>query len=574
MALSSLIEQTTSSQMRATSVLNDPCQSNTSPASTSIIPEERQNFERVSQSPHLVQSEISSNTTPNPASTKFIVEFVDSADASFLRPASSPISDMQPELQRTNDSLAHHLAELSAPSPRRPTMQLSPDIKIVGEIILPLLMKNADLRGAFHSSDFRRVAEHVLTDEICEFINKQMAEAHRQLREARQSGLHHPGITTKMPSPDRLEDGDGNNVDVLVPDPASHQSKRRRIDTPIPSRETADFSQTPSVDIHTIPRIDTQAPLNPSETPSDQSPLGMLPNHVYDSGTPEKAAVPSELPAIQSSPELSPAHVSESGKPETAAVLPSSTPVSIQETSTEANNNFLPQPDPVQSTAASIYTSSSPNDLSLKNQSQDVDLKPPDCTDHADEVLQPVHSHQSSTNGSVIGMPGDESHETQHTKTAQDIVDVPTQPLSQIPGIWGLQLSLGKPGIVDFTLNLDLEKIQKSIPEHRELALHLLCLPLDLLISAANNPSADLSKGWMMLHAWPPQGSLLLEINHGEPHGQTWYPEDMAPGSDPLDITKVVQQGQNRLRCIQLTSLQHVFAVHASTVPIDPESDT
>ncbi|KAJ3844833.1 hypothetical protein EV361DRAFT_866107 [Lentinula raphanica] len=401
-----------------------------------------------------------------------------------------------------------------------------------------------------------------------------------------------------MPSPDRLEDGDGNNVDVLVPDPASHQSKRRRIDTPIPSRETADFSQTPSVDIHTIPRIDTQAPLNPSETPSDQSPLGMLPNHVYDSGTPEKAAVPSELPAIQSSPELSPAHVSESGKPETAAVLPSSTPVSIQETSTEANNNFLPQPDvrfdilnpsiilrtnfcflpllfqPVQSTAASIYTSSSPNDLSLKNQSQDVDLKPPDCTDHADEVLQPVQSHQSSTNGSVIGMPGDESHETQHTKTAQDIVDVPTQPLSQIPGIWGLQLSLGKPGIVDFTLNLDLEKIQKSIPEHRELALHLLCLPLDLLISAANNPSADLSKGWMMLHAWPPQGSLLLEINHGEPHGQTWYPEDMAPGSDPLDITKVVQQGQNRLRCIQLTSLQHVFAVHASTVPIDPESDT
>ncbi|KAJ3720850.1 hypothetical protein DFJ43DRAFT_718863 [Lentinula guzmanii] len=106
-----------------------------------------------------------------------------------------------------------------------------------------------------------------------------------------------------------------------------------------------------------------------------------------------------------------------------------------------------------------------------------------------------------------------------------------------------------------------------------KLILHLLCLPLELLMSSLSDTSADLSKGWVAMHTWPSQGSLLVDLNHGEPHGQTWLPWHMVShkGSEniPLDITDAVRQGQNRFRCIQLSSLHHIFAIHISMVPLE-----
>lgn len=42
------------------------------------------------------------------------------------------------------------------------------------------------------------------------------------------------------------------------------------------------------------------------------------------------------------------------------------------------------------------------------------------------------------------------------------------------------------------------------------------------------------------------------------------------PENAPLNITEGIQVGENKIRCIQLSSLQHLFAIHAS-VTFEPE---
>lgn len=43
------------------------------------------------------------------------------------------------------------------------------------------------------------------------------------------------------------------------------------------------------------------------------------------------------------------------------------------------------------------------------------------------------------------------------------------------------------------------------------------------------------------------------------------------PENAPLNITEAIQIGENKIRCIQLSSLQHLFAIHAS-VTLEPEA--
>ncbi|KAJ3999761.1 hypothetical protein F5050DRAFT_860081 [Lentinula boryana] len=207
------------------------------------------------------------------------------------------------------------------------------------------------------------------------------------------------------------------------------------------------------------------------------------------------------------------------------------------------------------------FTSSSssceilPDDL--WNESEDV------------EILRPAEA----PNHSSVNVPDTEMVDA--APHVEVLNNDPSAPSLQVPGIWGVKMSLENPGILDFTVDLDLETAQRCNSDiqgpkgQSKLILHLLCLPLELLMSSLSDSSADLSKGWVAMHTWPPQGSLLVDVNHGEPHGQTWLPWHMGSENIPLDITHAVRQGQNRFRCIQLSSLHHIFAVHISMVPAE-----
>ncbi|KAF9068980.1 hypothetical protein BDP27DRAFT_1326235 [Rhodocollybia butyracea] len=94
--------------------------------------------------------------------------------------------------------------------------------------------------------------------------------------------------------------------------------------------------------------------------------------------------------------------------------------------------------------------------------------------------------------------------------------------------------------------------------DDQQLAVHLLCLPLELVASAFQNIE------WMSCHSWPTQGSLLVDVNRTKSHGKSWLPHFFGMDNVPLNITDAIQLGKNTIRCIQLSSLQHLFAIHAS----------
>jgi len=47
-------------------------------------------------------------------------------------------------------------------------------------------------------------------------------------------------------------------------------------------------------------------------------------------------------------------------------------------------------------------------------------------------------------------------------------------------------------------------------------------------------------------------------------------PHCLGSENTPLNITEAIQLGENKIRCIQLSSLKHLFAIHAS-ITIAPE---
>ncbi|KAK0204954.1 hypothetical protein DFS33DRAFT_716856 [Desarmillaria ectypa] len=175
--------------------------------------------------------------------------------------------------------------------------------------------------------------------------------------------------------------------------------------------------------------------------------------------------------------------------------------------------------------------------------------------------------------------------------------------VSDVPGVWGFQLSRDLPDILECSFNVGEEIAAKwnltgennwVIAEREtgdELFLHLICLPttlaastLDsLLTETSQEPKTIADALWNMQTEWPEQGSLIIEINPGKTTGKVFFPGD-DPVSDPvmivhnipdpkscqsnihnpLEITHTIQEGVNTIRFIQLTGMQKYFFLLAS----------
>jgi hypothetical protein len=63
---------------------------------------------------------------------------------------------------------------------------------------------------------------------------------------------------------------------------------------------------------------------------------------------------------------------------------------------------------------------------------------------------------------------------------------------------------------------------------------------------------------------WPDDGSLVLQLNAGQPGEKTWFLSDMSDGM-PLDVSGAICEGTNSLRIMQLKNMADiVFAVYAA----------
>ncbi|KAJ7900674.1 hypothetical protein B0H14DRAFT_1457451 [Mycena olivaceomarginata] len=70
--------------------------------------------------------------------------------------------------------------------------------------------------------------------------------------------------------------------------------------------------------------------------------------------------------------------------------------------------------------------------------------------------------------------------------------------------------------------------------------------------------------------AWPRDGTLFLDMNHGGSNEKSWLPYEIDPSS-PLDVTSFIQPGLNIIRLIQLTGMtDRTFILYASCREAEP----
>ncbi|KAJ7908040.1 hypothetical protein B0H13DRAFT_1617903, partial [Mycena leptocephala] len=70
--------------------------------------------------------------------------------------------------------------------------------------------------------------------------------------------------------------------------------------------------------------------------------------------------------------------------------------------------------------------------------------------------------------------------------------------------------------------------------------------------------------------AWPREGTLFLDMNHGGSNKKSWVPYEIDPSS-PLDVTSFIQPGLNIIRFIQLTGMtDRTFILYASCREAEP----
>jgi hypothetical protein len=63
---------------------------------------------------------------------------------------------------------------------------------------------------------------------------------------------------------------------------------------------------------------------------------------------------------------------------------------------------------------------------------------------------------------------------------------------------------------------------------------------------------------------WPDDGTLMLQLNAGQPGEQSWFASDMSAGKS-LDVSAAVLAGTNSLRILQLRNMAElVFALYAT----------
>ncbi|KAJ3887276.1 hypothetical protein GG344DRAFT_80901 [Lentinula edodes] len=399
----------------------------------------------------------------------------------------------------------------------------------IRDVVLPLVMENFNLRGGAGgnhlSKDVLGAAQCVLTDEVCHSIEMQMVEAQKQLRKARVPESH-----PRLEVPHEITDGSlPDALQLSVPERTSPPhlsgsgsgSGRLSSSNAIIQDGDGDYldwrpSKRRRIDTTSV----SPSPISPRQSSVKRS---HLPTYSLSGQTSPNAGKQHQQLSVSCSPKT-PINRSPSAFPDSVHDHSMCSPKKLPST-----NLFQP---PYKETA-----SEAPPPLSLHSQLA-----------HASAFSDQVESSPSLPRQSLEVERPDNVDKLQTLPINNEDTSVPLK----VPGIWGMGKSLANPGILEFIVDVDIK------------TAHEWCLSPDSQDSSKNS-----FEGWIPLHTWPAQGSLLVDINHGESEGQIWLPHYLGSENIPLDITNAIQQGQNKIRCIQLSPLQHIFAVHA-TIPPEP----
>ncbi|KAF8501536.1 hypothetical protein F5888DRAFT_1673159 [Russula emetica] len=155
--------------------------------------------------------------------------------------------------------------------------------------------------------------------------------------------------------------------------------------------------------------------------------------------------------------------------------------------------------------------------------------------------------------------------------------------VANTPGIWAIQVGKPSAGQTDVAFVVDHDTAisvhrwashrQGFDPDARHVVVHLVALPTTAVSAAQQNLSE--SPGGITPQAfalalrdlppqWPEDGSLMLQLNVGQPRERTWFLSDMSGGM-PLDVSSAICEGTNSLRIMQLKSMANiVFAIYAA----------
>ncbi|KAF8071796.1 hypothetical protein FPV67DRAFT_897889 [Lyophyllum atratum] len=162
----------------------------------------------------------------------------------------------------------------------------------------------------------------------------------------------------------------------------------------------------------------------------------------------------------------------------------------------------------------------------------------------------------------------------------------PTLPCHSVPGLWLVKMGHNDADVLDCEFEVDAETAQKwnllgssiSWDSAAKVSLRLLCLPKDVVqaiyepsftSATAEDMAMELSK---LKPEWPPQGSLVVQVNPTERHGRSWLPLEMYPRSPALDLTDFIREGRNVIKLIQLTDMaDKMFVLHAMPSSADNE---
>jgi len=160
---------------------------------------------------------------------------------------------------------------------------------------------------------------------------------------------------------------------------------------------------------------------------------------------------------------------------------------------------------------------------------------------------------------------------------------VPAPRLANVPGIWAIQVGKPSPCQIDLSFEVDQDtavcvrrwasRRQSFEPYVRHVVVHLVALHATA-VSAAQKALSECAGSLtpqafaLALHdlqpQWPSDGTLVLQLNAGQPVEQSWFASDMSAGKS-LDVSGAVLAGTNTLRILQLRNMAElVFALYAT----------
>ncbi|KIK55135.1 hypothetical protein GYMLUDRAFT_62737 [Collybiopsis luxurians FD-317 M1] len=453
----------------------------------------------------------------------------------------------------------------------------------VRDVVLPLLMRNIALREGNTKEDssdvVRDVLQNVLTDEACQSITDQMLDVRKQLRTSsvRDSSLMLDNVldASRTTSSQLLRRSDSptlitdtslfrvngtarSSSDVFGNrDDAQNPSKRRRLDagaryspnwmseSSTPVSPQRDFSRS-VLSPHSFSNLNTSLVKHRNHPESNSESLGNTESFLHRRN-------------LQSEPHSNP-----------SVARPSTAPLS-----SNPSEVFADLHDSNRSTSLPL-----PTLMTSAHSESAVHLEGPKASS--------MEVQMNGRHDMIVSSPQDKKingHLPQHDISPDIELVVPSEkkplPCHKVPSIWSVGIALSHPGILEFTFDIDEETAKKwNIRPHMDnlepsskcekLAVHLLSLPLGPNGIQNNSHPQNLSQMWTSMHSWPSQGSLTIQINQGEPYGKTWFPYDLGPENVLLNITAALHVGVNKICCLQLSPLEHLFVVHTSVV-VEPD---